>query len=63
MWRISEEGNTGTRQKKKTTAVGSASYCFLGLTSCGDSIFEEVTGFSPFMVSTIKNIVFIVSCV
>ena len=28
MWRISEEGNTGTRQKKKTTAVGSASYCF-----------------------------------
>ena len=28
MWCISEEGNTGTRQKKKTTAVGSASYCF-----------------------------------
>ena len=24
-----------------------------------DSIFEEVAGFSPFMVSTIKNIVFI----
>ena len=28
MWHISEEENTGTRQKKKTTAVGSASYCF-----------------------------------
>ena len=63
MWRISEEGNTGTRQKKKkTTAVRSASYCFWGLTSCGDSIFEEVAGFSPFMFSPIKNIVFIVSC-
>ena len=28
MWRISEEGNTLGLDKKKTTAVGSASYCF-----------------------------------
>ena len=28
-----------------------------------DSISEEVAGFSPFMVSLRKNIVFIVSCV
>ena len=47
MWRISEEGNTGARQKKKTTAVGSASCCFLVLPFCADSIFEEVEGFSP----------------
>ena len=28
MWRISEEGNTLGLDKKKTTAVESASYCF-----------------------------------
>ena len=28
-----------------------------------DSISDEVVGFSPFMVSSRKNIVFIVSCV
>ena len=28
-----------------------------------DSISEEVAGFSPFMVSPIKNTMFIVSCV
>ena len=28
MWRISEEGNTLGLDKKKTTTVGSASYCF-----------------------------------
>ena len=36
---------------------------FWGLKSYGDSIFEEVAGFYPFMVSLIKNIVFILSCV
>ena len=36
---------------------------FWGLTSCGDSIFEEVVGFSPFMVSPIKTLfVSLVSC-
>ena len=60
MRRISEEGNTRTRQKKKTTVVESASYCFWGLTSCGDSILEEVAGFSPFMVSPRKIFVSLV---
>ena len=41
VWRISEEGNTLELDKKKTTAVRSASYCF-----GADSIFEEVAGFS-----------------
>ena len=36
---------------------------FLGFTFAVDSISEEVVGFSPFMVSLRKNIVFIVSCV
>ena len=35
----------------------------LGFTFGVDSISEEVVGFSPFMVSPRKNIVFIVSCV
>ena len=49
--------------KKKVTTVGTSLtvfgfYCF-GV----DSISKEVVGFSPFMVSPRKNIVFIVSCV
>ena len=63
MWRISEEGNTGTRQKKKTTAVGSASYFFWGLTYCGDSIFEEFAGFCPLWFPREKIFVSIVSYV
>ena len=35
----------------------------LGFTFGVDSISEEVAGFSPFMVSSRKNTVFIVSCV
>ena len=58
MWRISEEGNTLGLDKKKTTAVESASYCF-----GANSISEEVARFSPFMVSLRINTVFIVSCV
>ena len=34
---------------------------FWGFTLGADSIFEEVVGFSPFMVSLRKNTVFIVS--
>ena len=45
MWCISEEGNTLGLDKKKTTAVGSASYYFLVLLFCADSISEEVVGF------------------
>ena len=36
---------------------------FFGFTFGVDSISEEVVGFSPFIVSPRKNIVFIVSCV
>ena len=63
MWRISEEGNTGTRQKKKTTAVGSASYCFGVLPFCADSISEEVMGFSPLWFPQGKIFVSLVSYV
>ena len=38
-------------------------FMFLGFTFGVDSISEEVSGFSPFMVSLSKNTVFIVSCV
>ena len=62
MWRISEEGNTGTRQKKKTTVVGSASYCFRVLPFCADSFFEEVAGFSPLWFPRGKLFVSLVSC-
>ena len=48
--------------RKKVTAFGRSSYYF-GFTFGADSISEEVAGFSPFMVSPRKNIVFIVSCV
>ena len=49
--------------RKKVTAVGRSYYCF-GIFYFGvDSIFEEVAGFSPFMVSLGKNTVFIISCV
>ena len=49
--------------KKKVTVV-ERSLTVLGFYCFGvDSISEEVVGFSPFMVSPRKNIVFIVSCV
>ena len=56
------------REKKlgsenETTAVGRSSLCFQVLLFGADSISEEVVGFSPFMVSLMINIVFIVSCV
>ena len=38
-------------------------FMFLVFTFGADYIFEEVAGFSPFMVSPRKNIMFIVSCV
>ena len=48
--------------RKKVTAVGRSLTVF-GFYFGANSIFEEVVGFSPFMVSLRKNIVFIVSCV
>ena len=62
MWRLSEEGNTLGLDKKKTTAVGSASCCFLVLPFCVDSIFEEVAGFSPLWLPREKLFVSLVSC-
>ena len=62
MWRISEEGNTLELEKKKTTAVGSASYCFLVLPFCADSISEEVAGFSPLSFPQEKLFVSLASC-
>ena len=57
MWRLSEEGNTLGLDKKNTTAVGSASYCF-----GADSNSEEVAGFSPLWFPREKLFVSLVSC-
>ena len=57
MWCISEEGNTLGLDKKKTTAVESASYYF-----GADSISEEVAGFSPLWFPRGKLFVSLVSC-
>ena len=57
MWRISEEGNTLGLDKKKTTGVGSASYCF-----GADSISKEVVGFSLLWFPQGKLFVSLVSC-
>ena len=63
MYRIVEEGeDTGARQEEGHCCRESI-LLFCGFTFCADSISEEVTGFSPFMVSSRKNIVFIVSFV
>ena len=49
--------------KKKITAV-ERSLTVLGFYYFGaDSIFKEVVGFSPFMVSLMKNTMFIISFV
>ena len=54
MWCISEEGNTGTRQKKKTTALRL-------LLFCANSISEEFAGFSPLWFPREKLFVSLVS--
>ena len=54
MWRISEEGNTGARHKKNTTALRL-------LLFCADSISEEVAGFSPLWFPREKLFVCLVS--
>ena len=43
--------------------MGKSSYFFGGFDFGADSISKEVAGFSPFMVSPTKSIMFIVSCV
>ena len=56
------EGIANTIDRKKVIVV-KRSLTILGSTFGVYSISEEVAGFSPFMVSPRKNIVFIVSCV
>ena len=57
---MSEREVVGTRERLMLS--GDHLIVFWGFTFGADSISEEVVGFSPFMVSPRKNIVFIVSC-
>ena len=50
----------GLDRRQKAIAVLGVHLTVLGFTSCGDSILEEVEGFSPFMVSPPKTLC--VSC-
>ena len=52
MWRISEEGNTGARQKNIALRL---------LLFCADSISEKVVGFSPLWFPQEKLFVSLVS--
>ena len=56
-----EEEDTGAIRKRQL--LSGDHLTILGFYFGADSISEEVAGFSPFMVSPRKNIVFIVSCV
>ena len=47
-------------RRQKAVVVLGGHLIVLGFTSCGDTILEEVAGFSPFMVSPIKTLC--VSC-
>ena len=49
-------------RRQKAIAVWRVHLTVLGFTSCGDTILEEVEGFSPFMVSPPKIFVSLVSC-
>ena len=49
------------RRQKAAIVLGGHLTVF-GITSCGDTILEEVDGFSPFMVSPPKIFVSLVSC-
>ena len=60
--RMSERGEALLVRERETEAV-EIIFMFLGFIFGADSIFEEVVGFSPFMVSSRINTVFIVSCV
>ena len=48
-------------RRQKAIAVLGGHLTILGITSCGDTILEEVEGFSPFMVSPPKSFVSLVS--
>ena len=48
----------GLGRRQKAIALLGGHLTVLSITSYGDTILEEVVGFSPFMVSPIKNICF-----
>ena len=48
--------------RRQKAAVVLGVHLTVGITSCGDTILEEVEGFSPFMVSPPKIFVSLVSC-
>ena len=50
-------------QGRKRLLLSGDHLIVLGFTFGADSISKEVVGFSPFMVSSRKNTMFIVSCV
>ena len=50
----------GLDRRQKAIAVLGGHLTVLGITSCGDTILEEVEGFYPFKVSPIKTLC--VSC-
>ena len=60
---MSERGEALSVSERETATIG-RSLTILGLFYFGaDSISKEVVGFSPFMVSSRINTMFIVSCV
>ena len=62
MWHISEEGNTLELENKKTTAVGSASYCFLVLIFMLILSLRKLRGFLLYGFLEEKLFVSLVSC-
>ena len=61
MWRTLGEGNSWLDRRQKAAIVLGGHLTVFGITSCGDTILEEVEGFSPFMVSPPKIFVSLVS--
>ena len=59
---MSERGEALSVCERELEAV-EIIFMFSGFNFGADSIYEEVVGFSPFMVSPRINTVFIVSCV
>ena len=62
VWRTFGEGNIWLDRRQKAAIVLGGHLTIFGITSCGDTILEEVEGFSPFMVSPPKIFVSLVSC-
>ena len=61
VWRTFGEGNLWLDRRQKAAIVKGGHLTVFGIISCGDTILEEVEGFSPFMVSPPKIFVSLVS--